>query len=1020
MRRRTGYDQTFPNQASTKQTSNKNQFSDFRNETGLISFLSKHSDKIVPFTMFKTLYKYETVVRFLERNIALKGYPLLFKIFTSPELLNHNILEEKTRIYMIFFKNNEFTIKQTLKATMIYFFQNDIISFQQSISFLKALATSVPRQIYLLKNFAQSLMNGYLNDYGIHLMSYFNQIENQIITDKTLFEQIYPSHDEIAQSSFLQNQFQTGYSSPEHLRNTLLSLEKSSFLLPMIQGLQNLETGELDPRDLFLYQNVYLIPVFSDEIEASAFLHFEVRAPPGDKKVFINWSKSNRLDHNNLLILSKDPFCKTYDAICLSRARASPRFKESPNFIKLLNENIVPVQIVKGSIIPGQTYFMFENTEGWFTHETCLRSLLQINSQSFPKLSDAIIKHQFTNNNSYQPPNSSMYYSFFQFNQMQVPVQYDLSVLQNRNVCRVDKEQMAALKHFLYNPLTLVNGCPGSGKTHLAREIVRVLTSSNISTPIFLIAQTNHSIDAFLEGIIDFVDPSQIVRHGGKPRTTNPKILARVLSKRDVNEYLKEYRFYILSKKVKDIIRTEQAINFLISKFIEINSSLISFPEPEKASEHLFKKLCPILNTFFSFHFLLPTAFPSLDLPKKGNKNKYYWDYWLLNKKPTRIIITHANQFANLEDEEDSDDVIEERVEEPKFNSSDLFTFPKSKCIPQPPNRRIVNKSLPNQQDNEEEEEEEEDNGERDDLDYFINDDIPHYLNQMISNKFSDLIKPDEKPKSSSRRGNDFNDDSNNGNPFHSYLTEVNEIILDHLKDKSPDSAIKLMQHLISFFLKKRGELIEDRSKQMDDMRKAECLAYAKYYQEHKIVGMTATFANFYRDAINDSNCQYMIIEEAGELTEASTIGIIPKSIQHLALIGDYNQLRPKVEYQLTEKQNPRAAYDVSTLERLVRAQLNQKTHPDLFSLTVQRRIPPEITALFKAVKLCPEIKDAPETFGDEHKAGRGLLSHISFIITLKILLDQLVLIQTVMKQIIVRILFFSTDAEGLMPKTSQ
>ena len=37
-----------------------------------------------------------------------------------------------------------------------------------------------------------------------------------------------------------------------------------------------------------------------------------------------------------------------------------------------------------------------------------------------------------------------------------------------------------------------------------------------------------------------------------------------------------------------------------------------------------------------------------------------------------------------------------------------------------------------------------------------------------------------------------------------------------------------------------------------------------------------------------------MVVEEAGEVLEAHVLAALPPSIQHLVMIGDHEQLRPK------------------------------------------------------------------------------------------------------------------------------
>ncbi len=58
-----------------------------------------------------------------------------------------------------------------------------------------------------------------------------------------------------------------------------------------------------------------------------------------------------------------------------------------------------------------------------------------------------------------------------------------------------------------------------------------------------------------------------------------------------------------------------------------------------------------------------------------------------------------------------------------------------------------------------------------------------------------------------------------------------------------------------------------------------------------------------------------MIIEEAAEVLESHTVAILKKSVEHLILIGDHLQLKPKLQsYYLEIKYQP----NISLFERLV------------------------------------------------------------------------------------------------------
>ena len=98
-----------------------------------------------------------------------------------------------------------------------------------------------------------------------------------------------------------------------------------------------------------------------------------------------------------------------------------------------------------------------------------------------------------------------------------------------RENCVVDNEQYKALKYSLNHHLTLVNGAPGTGKTYLACELVKLLIKSHYKYPILVVTYKNVSLDGFLYNIAEFLQQNDVdfVRIGGKPRTENKFILEK-------------------------------------------------------------------------------------------------------------------------------------------------------------------------------------------------------------------------------------------------------------------------------------------------------------------------------------------------------------------------------------------------------------------------------------------------------------------------------------------------------------
>ena len=110
------------------------------------------------------------------------------------------------------------------------------------------------------------------------------------------------------------------------------------------------------------------------------------------------------------------------------------------------------------------------------------------------------------------------------------------------------------------------------------------------------------------------------------------------------------------------------------------------------------------------------------------------------------------------------------------------------------------------------------------------------------------------------------------------------------------------------------------------------------------VIGMTTTGAAKYQHILHLVKPKIVIVEEAAEVLESHVVSALNAGTQHLILIGDHKQLRPKPnEYDLVKKYK----LDISLFERLVRKGFPHAT------LQIQHRMRPEIAEL-----VCPHIYD--------------------------------------------------------------
>lgn len=92
------------------------------------------------------------------------------------------------------------------------------------------------------------------------------------------------------------------------------------------------------------------------------------------------------------------------------------------------------------------------------------------------------------------------------------------------NALGLDPSQTRALYAALTRELVVIQGPPGTGKTYLGLKIVRALlhnkhewSTTFSKSPILVICYTNHALDQFLEGIMEYTD--NIVRIGGQSKS---------------------------------------------------------------------------------------------------------------------------------------------------------------------------------------------------------------------------------------------------------------------------------------------------------------------------------------------------------------------------------------------------------------------------------------------------------------------------------------------------------------------
>ncbi|WIA41120.1 hypothetical protein OEZ86_004748 [Tetradesmus obliquus] len=133
-----------------------------------------------------------------------------------------------------------------------------------------------------------------------------------------------------------------------------------------------------------------------------------------------------------------------------------------------------------------------------------------------------------------------------------------------------------------------------------------------------------------------------------------------------------------------------------------------------------------------------------------------------------------------------------------------------------------------------------------------------------------------------------------------------------------------------------------------------------------RVVGMTTSGVARMQNLVEALQPKVLLIEEAGELLEAHTLASLSTATEHVILIGDHEQLRPKPQYYPLEAASGRGYnLDVSAFERLA----SSGSIP-VVTLQEQRRMRPDISRLIRA-PIYPSLRDHPSVAA--YPAVRGM-----------------------------------------------
>ncbi|RUS68467.1 hypothetical protein EGW08_023771 [Elysia chlorotica] len=296
-----------------------------------------------------------------------------------------------------------------------------------------------------------------------------------------------------------------GYEDKHHYFDVQFRLLKQDFVIPLREGIQQFKqsgmTKHFNSSDLRLYYDVHILGIVTTYDGIDHVLKFDT-----SKLKSVKWDFSKRLIFGALVCLSKDGF-QTIAMATISNRDA-----------KALKYGHINVHVRSGldlilNSTPDDEFVMAETVTFYEAYCHVLEGLQTMDNLPF----DEHIVYCETN---VEHPR----YLLRQMNSIRydlTPLMMDRSHYLISNLLRerwppsykmcLNDSQREAAQLALTKRLAIIQGPPGTGKTYVGLKVVETILLnrttdpySDCEDPILVVCYTNHALDQFLEGILDF------------------------------------------------------------------------------------------------------------------------------------------------------------------------------------------------------------------------------------------------------------------------------------------------------------------------------------------------------------------------------------------------------------------------------------------------------------------------------------------------------------------------------------
>uniref|UniRef100_F6RC64 RZ-type domain-containing protein n=1 Tax=Ciona intestinalis TaxID=7719 RepID=F6RC64_CIOIN len=738
---------------------------------------------------------------------------------------------------------------------------------------------------------------------------------------------VFPTKEDITtrEDPFVRtNLVNRAYTGPDHYLDVQFRLLREDFVRPLREGIENFVTlctsGSKRDRSKRLdnvkaYQDVRIdYPVPSNR-GIHYYIHFSTESLQR-----IRWENTKRFLFGNLICLSDDHF-KEHFMFATVADRDPKKLAVGYLMVEFVQKE---EEVVEDETSSEKTYTMVETDAFFESYRHILAGLQEINDVP---LSRYLVECRV----DMQPPKYlNQATSMYDLSSIQTEVKtYIISFLkefkdsrlgkvnvldlENWPTCEdlnMDDSQRNAMQVALTNELALIQGPPGTGKTYVGLKVMRVLLANmkprhqvgalvERKHPILVVCYTNHALDQFLEGIASF-HPSGIIRVGG--RCKNKELEKYTL------KWLRRNRRATTNKIHRTAVwharcEMESLRNTMKRDGERLEGStncIINLKQlKEVIPDHLYAQFFQIEN---NENICSGTDHPHVVLewlkqhsPNGKNKNS---GIGMVDDNDDNLMPEEAQLIQEQRMVDEGDERNEQKQRELKRDRQIQKEIAAATFMD------ISGKILGNTEDDE----------------------------------AGWSITPEEKRRRKQRIKREIGKtDAMSTNE----AIRVKDIFALSIQDKW-----KLYRRWVEDWkdglrssVERHTGLYNNLARKLNELREEEDFALL---EDADVIGMTTSGAARFRSLVQRIPTKVVIVEEAAEVLEAHIVTSMPRTTEHLILIGDHQQLKPSpTVYQLAKDYN----LDVSLFERMINNNI------PCAKLAIQHRMKPSIANLIR-----PEI----------------------------------------------------------------